>query len=75
MKYREDLLVFRFTTIVVINIYNFAVGLGGYKLLPKFISAAKSPDELGLITCHSPEEIVSRLSNKSPDASVKGNLA
>lgn len=52
-------------------------GLGDYKLSAEFPLAAKSPDELNLISCHSPQEIVNRLSNRdattSFDASENGD--
>lgn len=58
--------------------YCIASGLGNYKLSAEFPSAAKSPDELDLITCHSPQEIVNRLSTRdataSSDASENGKV-
>jgi hypothetical protein len=50
--------------------------LGNYELLEEFKSAARTPDELSLITCYSPQEIVERLGNKdlftSSDAPENG---
>ncbi len=43
------------------HLHHFYIGLGNYKLLPQFDEAAISEDELSLITCYSPEEVVDHI--------------
>ncbi len=46
-------------------------GVGTYKLLKQFEDFARPSDEMSLIKCYSPEEIVRRLQNKDDAMSAK----
>ena len=56
------------------------LGLGNYQLLTQFKAAARSSDEICLITCHSPQKIVEKIrernisSTKFTKESDNGNL-
>ncbi len=50
-------------------------GVGTYKLLKQFEDFARPSDEMSLIKCYSPEEIVRRLQNKDDaDVCKKGKM-
>ncbi len=57
------------------NLYDILSGVGTYTLLKQFEDFARPSDEMSLIMCYSPEEIVRRLQNKDDtDVCKKGKM-
>jgi len=75
MNYREGLQVGSMSPFTLKSIFAF-IGLGNYQLSPKFSAAARTKDELSIITCYSPEDIVDRVKSKNEgdDSSENGKV-
>lgn len=62
MRFKEGLLV---CTCILphnnLHHYTLTLGLGNYKLLPQFNAVTRAVDELDIIICHSPKEIVENI--------------
>ena len=63
----------RFTFTSNINLTYIPLGLGDYKLLKQFNMLACSPDEVCLLKCHSPQEVVDILQDRNIHGTLKSS--